>query len=244
MKLRTITPFFFLLLIVAACKKEEKPVTVPVSFDSTTYQTLGAYDTSGKPSNLSKDTVSAGIKTFMNSNIQEGVDLRTTHPELLSSTAIADIRITKPSDVSVTFVSQGAGKANAVAFYTYPTANPPASASDIKQIVYIFPNAGKGTTLKSGDKVNIGHFDVGTSIGFVLMQGAWDPTTKTLNNSAVHFCSNDVLNPEVDPNLKKHAVLMSYPAESKVLVGFEDFDRTEKHCDHDFNDVVIYTTVK
>ncbi len=240
----SISLCLLLLLGITACKKDKAPVTVPVSFDSTSYQTLGAYDSLGRPINLLKDTVSSGLKSYMDGILKEHTDLRGPHPELFSSTAIADIRITQPADVSVTFVAQGAGKQNAVAFYTYPTTNPPASAKDIKQIVYVFPNAGKNTALKSGDKLAIGHFTPGTSIGFVLMQGAWNPTTKTLDNNAVHFCSNDVLNPEVDPNLKKHAVLLNYASENKTLVGFEDIDRTDERCDNDFNDVVIYTTVK
>jgi len=76
------------------------------------------------------------------------------------------------------------------------------------------------------------------------MQEAWDTVTNTLKNKVVHFCSNDVLNPEVDPALKKHAVLISYPPESKVLIGFEDLDRTLPNCDHDFNDLIVYCTVK
>ena len=95
----------------------------------------------------------------------------------------------------------------------------------------------------AGDNVKIGRFAAGTSIGFVLLKNAWNTTTKTLDNDVVHFCSNDVLNPEVDPNLKKHAVLINYAAESKVLIGFENTDRTIATCDHDFNDIVIYATV-
>jgi hypothetical protein len=76
-----------------------------------------------------------------------------------------------------------------------------------------------------------------------LLQKAWDTTTNILSNKVVHFCSNDVLNPEVDPNLKKHAVLINYPPENKVLIGFEDLDRTSQYCDHDFNDLVVYCTV-
>ena len=228
--------------MLGACKKD--PVTKPVEFKSTTYQTLGTYDTSGSPSYLlPPDTVSADMQSFINTILPQGVDLRNTHPELLTTKAIADITITQPSDIFITFVSQGAGYPNALAYYTYPTNDPPASADDIKEIVYIFPNAGAGTKLKAGDKVKIGSFDVGTSIGFVLMQGAWDKDAKKLNNNAVHFCSNDVLNPEVDPNLKKHAVLINYPQENKVLIGFEDIDRTNAVCDHDFNDIITYATV-
>ncbi len=75
------------------------------------------------------------------------------------------------------------------------------------------------------------------------MQDAWDTTHATLNNDAVHFCTNDVLNPEVDPTKKKHAVIINYTAENKVLIGFEDWDRTVPDCDNDFNDVMIYCTI-
>ncbi len=75
------------------------------------------------------------------------------------------------------------------------------------------------------------------------MKNAWNPSTKTINNTAVHFCSNDVLNPEYDQNLKKHAVLINYSVDNVVLIGFEDIDRTQNNCDHDFNDVVVYATI-
>ena len=58
------------------------------------------------------------------------------------------------------------------------------------------------------------------------MENAWNTTHHTFNNDAVHFLTNDALNPEVDPNLKKHAVLLPYTPENKVLIGFEDNDRT------------------
>ena len=97
--------------------------------------------------------------------------------------------------------------------------------------------------MQPGDKANIGNFTAGTSIGFVLMENAWDTTSHSLNNSAVHFLTNDALNPEVDPALKKHAVLIPYAPENKVLIGFEDRNRTQSNCDNDFNDVVIYVSV-
>ena len=244
MKMKTYTLLSVILLMLVACTKEAPPVTTPVKFTSTTYETLGTWDTSGKPNYLlPMDTISAGIQSTIKNTLAEQSDLRTTNPELLSNPAIADITITKPSDVYITFVSQGATFANTFAFYTYPTSTPPASAKDIKTITYIFPNVGRGTKLKPGDKVKLGRFDVGTSLGFVLMQDAWDRTAHTLNTDAVHFCSNDVLNPEVDPSLKKHAVLVRYAPENKVLIGFEDTDRTTSRCDHDFNDIVTYATI-
>ena len=243
MKMKKYTPLVIALLVLVACKKE--PVTVPVEFPETTYQPLASYDSAGVPSNLlPRDTVTTAMKQYIETTLGEKVDLRTTHPELLSNPAIADLAITQPSDVFITFVSQVTTSANALGFYTYPTGNSPKNAKDIKQITHFFPNAGTGSKLKAGDKVKIGRFQAGTSIGFVLMKNAWNTTTKTIDNKVVHFCSNDALNPEVDPNLKKHAVLINYPSENKVLIGFENTDRTEEKCDHDFNDVVIYATVK
>lgn len=223
-----------------ACKKPNKEV----KFNSTTYQAFGAYDSSGKPDYLlPKDVISSSLLSFINNTLQDGQDVSTSHPELLSNTAIADIAIMKPSDVFITFVSQGGGYTNSFAFYTYPTNHPPASDKDIKTITYVFPNSGIHTSLQSGDKVKIGRFDPGTSIGFVILQQGWDTLTNTLNNKVVHFCSNDVLNPEKDPKLRKHAILINYPSENKVLIGFEDLDRTNPYCDNDFNDVVVYCTV-
>jgi hypothetical protein len=240
--MKKYTPLLLIVLLFAACKKEV--LTRPVEFPETSYQSLGTYDTSGKPSYLlPKDNISTEMKDFIKSTLVEKADLRNSNPDLLTTKAIADIAITQSSDVLITFVSQVTTFANTLGFYTYPTNNPPKTPADIKTITYIFPNAGTGTPLTAGDKVKIGRFDAGTSIGFVIMKAAWNTTTKSIDNKVVHFCSNDALNPEIDPNLKKHAVLINYPSDNKVLIGFENTDRTDPKCDHDFNDIVIYATV-
>ena len=225
-----------------ACKKAA--VTKPVSFTSTVYQNLGTFSVTGRPDYLiSPDTVSSSILSFISGTLPDGQDLTKSHPEFFNSSAIADVTIAQPSDVYITFVKEGCRYTNSLAFYTYPTGQSPTSAQDIKLITYVFPNSGNRTPLDPGDKVKLGKFDTGTSIGFVLMQDAWDTTARVLNNNAVHFCTNDALNPEVDPNLKKHAVLINYAPENKLLIGFEDTNRTDSQCDNDFNDVVIYCTV-
>ncbi|HEY0055308.1 MAG TPA: DUF4114 domain-containing protein [Pedobacter sp.] len=236
--------FLILVTIVSACrKKTTPPASSPVDFTGTNYKTIGTFDESGKPQNMGQEVVSDGLKSFLNTSLPERTDLRKTNPELLTTKAIADISLTAKSNISITFVSQGTEFANTIAFYTYPANSPPAKAKDIKEITYVFPNTGATTTLKAGDKVNIGSFNPGTSVGFVLLKNAWNSTTKTVTSTAVHFASNDVLNPEFDPNLKKHAVLINYEPDKKVLIGFEDIDRTQPACDHDFNDVVVFATV-
>ena len=243
MKSQTCLFLISILIMLNACKKAA--VTKRVKFTSTTYQNLGAFDSDGKPTYLMQpDTISADLSTFVQNTLPDGNNLPKSHPELFTTSAIADVTITAQSDVYITFVSEGCWYANSLAFYTYPTGQSPVSAKDIKLITYIFPNCGNYAPLRSGDKVKIGNFGKGTSMGFVLMQGAWDTTVRKLNNDAVHFCTNDALNPEVDPNLKKHAVLINYAPENKVLIGFEDLDRTNPNCDNDFNDVIVYCTVK
>jgi hypothetical protein len=245
--MKKLATIFITLLALSACKKvQTTPASVPVKFTSTTYANLGTIDASGKPTYLvPNDAISTDLLSFINSTLVEGTNLQKTHPELLSNSAIADLKMTQKSDVYVTYVSTGPGTLfkNTIAFYTYPSNNAPTAANDIKTITYIFPNAGNETSLQSGNKVKIGTFDVGTSIGFVLLQNAWNSTTQSINTDAVHFCSNDALNPETNPALKKHAVLINYNPEKKVLIGFEDSDRTTVGVDNDFNDVVVYATV-
>jgi hypothetical protein len=243
MKTKIFAPIFFIAFILVACKKDEKTLTRPVEFTETTYQTLGTFDQSGKPNYLlPRDVISSEMLSFINTTLPQNQDLRITNPDLLKNT-VPDIAISQQSDVFMTFVFSETVTTEAVAFYTYPSNQPPATAKDIKTITYVFPNTGNGTTLQPGDKVKIGRFNPGTSIGFVILQNAWSLTYHDLDNKAVHYCSNDVLNPEVDIALKKHAVLINYTPENKVLIAFENQDRTTPECNHDFNDVVIYATV-
>src|SRR3569623_881864 len=118
--------------------------------------------------------------SFINTTLPDGVNLTKTHPELFSNSAIGDITISKRSEVFMTYVSGASSlNANSIAFYTYQTNQPPTTAQDVKTITYVFPNAGHLSGLKAGDKVSLGTFDVGTSLGFVLMENAWDTTNHT-----------------------------------------------------------------
>ena len=98
MKLKKLAPTLILSLTLFACKKEV--LTREVHFTTTTYQTLGTFDTTGKPSYLlPKDLISNDLMNYIKATLPEKSDLRSSHPELLSTKAIADIAITKTSDV-------------------------------------------------------------------------------------------------------------------------------------------------
>lgn len=240
--------YILILLIssfaITACKKSKqvKETSTPVKFTTTEYSYVGTYDDQGKPSGLEKDVVSSELVSYVKTSLPERGDVSKLHPEYLKN---ADLTITVKSDVYITFVAEGTGYSNTVGYYTYKTGSSPTKPEDIERITYIFPNASinDGGTLKAGDKVKLGNFEAGVSIGFVLLEKGWESSTKTVNKNAPHYCSNNILNPEDNAALKPHTVLFDYPAEHKTVIGFEDTNRTLSSCDHDFNDVVIYATV-
>jgi hypothetical protein len=238
-----LTFVFSAAALIFACQKEA--VTKPVYFTDTEYKVLAPYDSAtGRPHSMLKDNVSSDMIAYIDKMLPEKQDLRKTNPELLNSNTTVDLSITRKSNVFITYVNTITAFRNTIGFYTYPTSTPPKSPKDIKTITYVFPHAGVGTKLAAGDKLKLGTFEAGTSIGLVLLRDAFNTTNGSINNKAVHFCYNDILNPEVDPKLKKHVVLLPYQPENKILIGFENTDRTTQECDHDFNDLVLYATVE
>jgi hypothetical protein len=133
---------------------------------------MGTMDASGRPLSYlepQKGTVSASLLNFLAAALPDQQDVRITNPDFVSNTATEHLNIVQLSDVWITFVAEGAGNLNTIGFYTYPTTNPPATVNDINEVKFIFPNAsavGTGGTMESGDKVHLGQFPAGTSMGW------------------------------------------------------------------------------
>jgi Domain of unknown function (DUF4114) len=168
------------------------------------------------------------------------------HPDLLAANAVNTINVKSISDIYVTFIDQSTGYNNAIGYYTYKTGHPPVATSGgsangaMDKVIYIFPNAMtviKNGGLVTGNKVKLGTFNAGTSIGFVLFRSGWTGTT--ISASTLKYYSQDSLNPETISNLKKHSIMLYDNSQDIFLVGFEDTDR-EKTSDNDFNDVMFY----
>jgi LruC domain-containing protein len=111
-------------------------------------------------------------------------------------------------------------------------------------------------------------FPAGTKIGFFLVNdGAkkskavkqWDAPTAELpfadpaangDEAGGLFTTLDALNPEQAvgrADVSRHAVLVPVPGLLPVegetlLLGFEQTDRTDPRCDHDFNDLIVAVT--
>nr|WP_294792482.1 LruC domain-containing protein [uncultured Mucilaginibacter sp.] len=188
------------------------------------------------------DVISAALLSYVNASLPESKPLTETHPDYLSGTAKSTLDVKEKADVWITFVAEGAGNLNTLAYYTYATSNPPDSESDIKNATIVLPNAstyGAGGGLKPGAKVKIGTFEAGTSIGFILIGNGW--TGKGINTGGTKFYSHSVLNPENKAELRKHTAVLYDDVHKVTLIGFEDLNR-QSGSDNDFNDLVFYAS--
>ncbi len=96
--------------------------------------------------------------------------------------------------------------------------------------------------MQVGDKVNIGSFEAGTGIGWVLIADAWNSTDAEVGDSAWELYSNPDYNPETDTSLRLHNVLLEDAVNERIVLGFEDVLRDDNSCDNDFNDAIFYIT--
>ena len=208
---------------------------------------MGGYNSSGVPNYLEseRDIVSASILEYINASLPESLPVPDYHPSYLANGKKTTLDIVEIADVWLTFVHEGAGWRNAIGFYTYPTNTPPQSLNDVQQINVAFPNlsfSGSGGGLITGDKVNIGRFEPGTSIGLVLLADGWDGSNSEDYKHVVFADKN--LNPETDDNLKQHNVLLWDEENEIFLLGFEDVRRDDIpfKCDQDFNDAILFVS--
>lgn len=211
---------------------------------NTRFITMGSFDSQGRPNyrEPAKDVISAEMLASINASVPERTNVASLHPEYISSGTNTSIVITQKADVWITFVHEGAGYMNTLGYYKYKTGSAPKTVADIDSVFYVFPNCslpGSGGNLNSGDKVKIGTFDAGYTIGLVLFANGWNGSAIATAYSGTYF-SDENLNPEADAKLKKHNVLLQF--KDTYLIGFEDMNRTNAGCDHDFNDAIFYAT--
>lgn len=214
------------------------------TFFAQSYQFLGPYTSDGTPLYfVTSDVISSQTMTLISNSLPENYPVPTYNPQYISSGYETDIIIDSLADVWVTFVSEGAGYKNVLGFYTYDINNPPTTAPTASQITIVFPNVsaqGSGGSLVAGNKVKIGTFPAGTGIGWVLLANAWNGSSVT--NGLWRLFSNSNFNPESNPSLRQHNVLLNDPDNQRVILGFEDIRRDNAGCDNDFNDAVFYVS--
>ena len=67
---------------------------------------------------------------------KEGI--KVMHPEWLNNNTTSEIKITKATEVSLVFISSGAGWNNTIGYFTYPTNEVPTEST--VQKILAFPN--------------------------------------------------------------------------------------------------------
>jgi LruC domain-containing protein len=196
-----------------------------------------------------RDNIDADALSYMNYAFPEGAvnNVSAIHPEYFTST-VTSVNITRQTSLYLTFVSEGASYTNTLGYYTYNTSNPPGSLSDIDNITIVFPNAsaaGSGGGLVTGDKVKIGPFNAGTTVGFVILQDAW--TGSGVRVTSQKFFSTPALNPESNSSYRRHNFMLNAVDLGVYLFGFEDLNRQSASSnpddvvtDNDFNDILFY----
>ncbi len=204
---------------------------------------LGSHNSQGVPDYLiqPRDVINQEFLNDVNASLPENSPVPDSHPEYLASGNQINTLLGEDGDIYVTFVHEGAGFRNVLGFYHYPASNPPALVNDIDSITVVFPNtsyAGSGGGLYSGDKVYLGHFPAGTKIGWVLFANGWEDTVTT---GVRQVYSEPSWNPEADPDLQQHNVLLYDEARDLTILGFEDLYRASG-SDDDFNDALFYVT--
>ena len=217
-----------------------------VNNTNVTINMMGTYNSLGVPDYLvpGGDYISPEMISNINNALPENYPVPTYHPEYLFDVNKQNLTLTENADVWVTFVSEGAGYKNVLAYYTYQRDFPPQTIEDIESCTVIFPNVsfnGSGGGLAPGDKVFLGNFEEGTVIGWLLMRNGWNQNSQTVSEGYGLLYSNKYLNPEPNPDHQQHVVLLHDAQEDIFVISFEDLIRPGG--DNDFNDAIFYATV-
>ncbi len=187
------------------------------------------------------DAISSTFLADVNASLPEYKPVPTNNPQYLNANVERNLILKEQCDVWVTFVHEGAGYKNSLFYFVYNKNNKPTTVAQVDSFITIFPNAsysGSGGGLVSGNKVYLGRFGADTAIGFALAGNGWNGTTPTAGNG--FYTSIKSMNPETNPDLKEHVVLLFDNPTQRFLIGFEDQNRT--NSDQDFNDAIIYAT--
>ncbi len=222
----------------------QTPDSFPIPEICDRYTYLGDFSSDGTPLYLDeKDIISQETIDMINNALPESYPVPDFNPHYISSGYDTDVVLEDEADIWITFVGEGAGYKNTLGFYTYDINDPNPEMPAPEDITIVFPNVSalySGGGLEIGDKVNIGRFPANTGIGWVLLANAWSDGCVGTGQWQLH--SNPDFNPETDPMLRYHNVLLSDPDNERIILGFEDIRRDYASCDQDFNDALFYIT--
>ena len=187
----------------------------------------------GKPTNLiyARGEYSSDFFARINNALPESE----LNEAFITDDAGSTIHLTEEAEVFITFIHEGAGYRNSFGYFVYDPDNPPTSHEEVSEVI-VFPNLSY-PHLTNGHRLSIGTFPADTHIGFFIAANGFWFNTGVKPFKAPYYYSLQDLNPESDPNLRQHTVLLYDEEVSEVIIGFEDLPRT--WGDNDFNDAVF-----
>lgn len=199
--------------------------------------TLGGWDNKGRPNYLLSEKIPISGETL--NTINKVIPEERPTAEIENYLIEGDIHVTEKAHVNIYLVSTTTGAKSAFGYYCYPTANPPKSVSEVKDITLIFPHAivsnqsiqrGEGISLHYyEDGVNKGtEFPAGVSIGWVIYNGAFSKNLADYNGQPVFSTST--------LNAKGQKYMASFHINGFVILGFEDWPNQKR----DYNDLVFH----
>ncbi len=204
---------------------------------------IGSYNSSGLPDYLETTVVEVNnsLVEKLNETLPEQVSVVDYFGDYLDDGNETHIIIEETTDLTLTFLHEGAIFDHLLAYYTYPTDSPPGSESDIDTLTVILPRVSYDIGLEAGHQINLGTFEKGTSVGFAAVLFGWffgNPTTGTdILYSDAGFNPGDV-------SEKPHNLLFKSPVSSAkqtsddYLVAIELAPRNFI-SDEDFNDILF-----
>lgn len=205
------------------------------------YAYLGSWNANGVPNYLTTPLeVSNQFVTNIRGYLPERQRINLTRPDLVDGTYIHYAALKNRSEVFVSFLHEGAGQRNSLAFYTYNKNNPPTSPAAVTNLTIIYANSsfpGSGGGLNTLSRVRLGVFGADTVIGFAVIADGWDANTQTIQRNKPVFWDRPSFNPEPNVALRQHTILLNEVSSGHFIMGMEDVDN--RYSDYDFNDVIF-----
>ncbi|XOV94894.1 MAG: DUF4114 domain-containing protein [Bacteroidota bacterium] len=221
-------------------------LTLSLSAHAQYFSDMGSWNSNGVPEYLDpqNEPVDSRLLNDLGILLPDGENLLQRNPGLYYGNNTHYLTLQQAGDVYLTFISEGADFKSTVGFFTF-MGTPPSATYQITNGKIVFPNlsfAGSGGGLARGNRVRLGHFPAGTSIGLFLISNAFQyERVMTMGNET--YYTDPSFNPEPTNELKKHAVTLFDEATGNFVVLFEDFNRTGG-SDHDFNDAIVMVSAQ
>lgn len=218
---------------------------------------LSGFNSDGVPSNLTTVAIPQSLLDDLNTTLPEAVSVTcdSVRDNLLAPLFCNEVTTSKDdADVYVTFLGEGAGYDNALAYYYYPANNPPASKADIDSVFIIYPNATENNvTLQPGDRVKIGTFPKNTTIEWVLLGDQWNADSsrtefkwRGTGPKNIYYSETDFNSDQGDacqgPNFQQHVISFTSQLNGEDIQIFSFEDLQYPYGDYDFNDCIFYAS--